>query len=187
MRTMVPLLFFLAQPFWETTPPEKWTDRQVAAVLQTSPWVESVGPDPAVRVYLATAAPIEQAESEVRIRARKPLTQLDPAYLEYLAENREYAFVLAIPYPALTGMGNADENRRMEEESAMKVGRKSYKILGHFPPVTTDPVLRLVFPRAVKLTDKLVEFQLYVPGIPFPERDVTFFVKDLVYHGKLEM
>jgi hypothetical protein len=60
-------------------------------------------------------------------------------------------------------------------------------IVGHFPPADTDPVLRLVFPRVVKSTDKSVTFQLYLPGIPFPEREVEFRVKDLMYHGKLEM
>jgi hypothetical protein len=69
----------------------------------------------------------------------------------------------------------------------MKIGKKSYRILGHFPPTDTDPVLRLVFPREVKPTDKTVTFKLYVPGLPFPERDASFYVKDLMFQGKLEM
>ena len=39
----------------------------------------------------------------------------------------------------------------------------------------------------VKSSDKSVEFQLYLPGLPFPERQVEFRVKDLTYHGKLAM
>ncbi len=187
MRVLVAFLFFLAQPFWETKPPEKWTDREIETVLSASPWVETVGPEPSVRVYLATAAPIEQAEAERRIRAKKPGAMLDPDYLDYLLENREQAFVLAIPYGNLGGLGNAEENKRMELDTEMKIGRKTYKILGHFPPTTADPVLRLIFPRAVKPTDKTVLFTLYVPGVAFPERDVSFNVKDLMFRGKLEM
>ena len=187
MHALVALLFFLAQPFWETRPPEKWTDREIETMLHASPWGEIVGSDPAVHVYLATAAPIEQAEAEQRIRAKRPGPMLDPDYLDYLRENREESFVLAIPYDSLGGMGKAEENKRMELDTEMKVGRKSYPILGHFPPTTTDPVLRLIFPRVVKTTDKMVEFKLYVPGVTFPERDVVFYTKDLMFHGKLEM
>ena len=48
-------------------------------------------------------------------------------------------------------------------------------------------VLRLIFPRAVKPTDKTVVFRLYLGGLKFPEREVEFRVKDLTYQGKLEM
>ena len=69
----------------------------------------------------------------------------------------------------------------------MRVGSKSYKVEGLFPPEPSDPVLRLIFPRAVKATDKSVEFRLYLPGLPFPEREAQFWVKDLSYRGKLAM
>jgi hypothetical protein len=69
----------------------------------------------------------------------------------------------------------------------MKIGRKTYQIVGYFPPTKSDPVLRLVFPRALQSNDKDVQFELYLPGIPFPERDADFRVKDLLYHGKLTM
>jgi hypothetical protein len=75
----------------------------------------------------------------------------------------------------------------MEEESVMLVGKESYTILGHFPPTPSDPVLRLIFPRAVKPGDKTVRFRLYLGGLKFPEREVEFRVKDLTYQGKLEM
>ncbi len=181
------LLFFLARPFWESVPPEKWTEQQIESVLHNSPWVQTVGPDPAIQVYLATASPIELAESEVRARSKKPVPMLDPDYLDYVRDHRDEAFVLCIPYTSMNGLNDAKENRRMQEESSMKIGKKSYKMIGHFPPTPTDLVLRLVFPRAVKVTDKTVDFDLYVPGVPFPERTATFFVKDLVLHDKLEM
>jgi hypothetical protein len=48
-------------------------------------------------------------------------------------------------------------------------------------------VLRLVFPRVVEPADKSIVFRLYLPGLSFPERELEFRVKDLLYHGKLEM
>ena len=186
MRAVAGLLLMLVVPFWETKPAEQWTDEEIQTVLESSPWVGTAGTDPGIRVYLATAAPIEQAEAELRSRIKKPLAEPDPDYLDYLREHRDDAFVLAIPYPTVAPAG-AEESQRLDQETEMKIGRKKYKILGHFPPTPSDPVLRLVFPRAVKATDKMVEFNLYLPGLPFPERDVTFFVKDLMYHGNLEM
>ena len=50
-----------------------------------------------------------------------------------------------------------------------------------------DPVLRLIFDREVKPSDKTVTFRMYLPGLNFPEREVEFRVKDLMFQGKLEM
>ena len=141
-------------------------------------------------IYLATAAPIEQAEAELRLRFKKnphPMPEPDPDYLEYLSGNREQNLVLGITYPTLAGMGDAKESKRMEEESVMIVGKKTYALVGHFPPTSTDPVMRLIFPRVVKPTDKTVIFRLYLGGLKFPEREAEFRVKDLTYQGKLEM
>jgi hypothetical protein len=69
----------------------------------------------------------------------------------------------------------------------MVIGRKSFKMIGHFPPSEMDPVLRLIFPREAEATDKTVVFRLYLPGMPFPNREVEFRVKDLLYHEKLAM
>jgi hypothetical protein len=187
MRALPVLLFFLAQPFWETKPPDKWTDREIDTILQASPWAEKVGPTPEVLMYLATAAPIEEAEGELRLRTKHPLVEPDPDYNNYLRENREQSIVLAIPYDLPVRFGTGQEQRRMEEECEMLIGRKSFKLVGHFPPTGGDPVLRLVFPREVKKTDKAVTFRLFLPGLVFPEREIEFKVKDLQYRGKLEM
>lgn len=69
----------------------------------------------------------------------------------------------------------------------MRIGRKTWPIVGYFPPTPSDPVLRLVFPRAVRPSDKRVVFRLYLPGVDFPDREAEFIVKDLIYHGALEM
>jgi hypothetical protein len=187
MHAVLPLLFFLAQPFWETKPPEKWTALEIDTLRGNSPWAQTTGPAPEVLVYLATAQPIEDAEDELRLRKKDPLPEPDPDYASYISENRDKAIVLAIPYPTLRGLGKSDETHSLEEESVMVVAGKTYKIIGYFPPMPSDPVLRLVFPRQVQPSDKTVVFRLYLPGISFPEREVQFRVKDLMYHGKLAM
>jgi hypothetical protein len=187
MPALLPLLFFLAQPFWETKPPEKWTSLEIDSLLTNSPWAQTTGPSPEVLAYLATAQPIEDAEGELRLRKKNPLAEPDPDYAFFISENHDKSIVLAIPYPARGGLGNAEELHSLEEESVMIVGRKTYKIVGYFPPMRSDPVLRLVFPREVQPTDKTVVFRLYLAGISFPEREVQFRVKDLMYHGKLAM
>ena len=120
-----------------------------------SPWAQQTAEAPQVVVYLATAAPIEHAEAELRLRLKKnphPLPEPDPDYVEYLNTHRAENLVLAITYPTLAGLGDAVENKRMEDESVMRIGKKSYGIVGHFPPTPSDPVLRLIFPRAVQPT-----------------------------------
>ena len=187
MHVLLTVLFFLAQPFWETKPPEQWTDREIDEIRHNSPWAQTVGPAPNVLVYFATAAPVEEAEAEARLRTRNPLHEPDPDYLDYLRENRDRHFVLAVPYPTLSGLGKADEENRMEQESVMLIGRKTYKMVGHFPPTPSDPVLRMVFARELQASDKSVTFRLYLPGVNFPDREIEFRVKDLMYHRKLEM
>jgi hypothetical protein len=190
MHALLPLFFFLAQPFWETKPPEAWTDAQIQSIRTESPWAQRSNAGPEAVVYLATAAPIEHAEAELRLRLKKnphPMPEPDPDYVEYLSGHRDENFVLAIAYPTLAGLGDARESQRMEEESVMLIGKKSYGIVGHFPPTPSDPVLRLIFPRVVTPGDKTVVFRLYLGGLKFPEREIEFRVKDLTYQGKLEM
>jgi hypothetical protein len=185
-HALVALLFFLAQPFWETKPPEKWSDEEIDTVRHASPWVQATGRDPDFLVYLATAAPIEEAEAELRLRTKHPLDEPDPDYIDFLRLNRDKVIVLAIPWN-LNRFGNEAEQKRMEDESVMAIGRKKYPLVGHFPPSRLDPVLRLVFPREVKPTDKSVQFQFYLPGVSFPQREHEFRIKDLMYHEKLEI
>ena len=99
MHACLALLFALSQPFWETKPPEQWTAREVDLMRTASPWTRTAGPGPEVLVWLATAQPIEEAESEARLHARNPLRQPDPDYVDFLAANRETAIVLAVQYP----------------------------------------------------------------------------------------
>jgi hypothetical protein len=178
MNGLIALLFLFGRPFWETKRPEQWTDSQVESIRQYSPWTQIVGPSPKLLVWFATAPPIEDAEAEARLRKRNPLAEPDPDYLDYLRDNRDQVFVLAIEYPTLAGLRTVGltkatqqkattQEKALEEESSMLIGRRTYKILGHFPPTPGDPVLRLVFPRAVKPNDRDVVFFLFLPGLNF--------------------
>jgi hypothetical protein len=187
MRLLVAALFFLASPFWETKPPETWTTGEIETIRRESPWAQEIGPAPKVLAYLATAAPIEAAEAEARVRLTNPLAEPEPDYRDFLRQKRDQFFVLAIPYTNRSAFTQSAEVSRMEEETAMLIGRKRFRLAGHFPPVAEDPVLRLVFPREVEPADKQVVFRLYLPGVEFPDREATFRVKDLLYHGKLAM
>lgn len=185
-HALVALLFFLGQPFWEAKAPEQWSDEEIDTLRNASPWAQTAGENPPVLVYLATAAPIEDAEAQLRLRTKHPLAEPDPDYADFLRLNREKVIVLAIPWGRMR-LGNEAERKKMEEQSVMIVGGKTYQLVGHFPPDQFDPVLRLVFPREVKPTDKSVIFRLYLAGVTFPEREIEFRTKDILYHGKLEM
>src|SRR6267154_1888337 len=89
MHAALVLFFFFARPFWEAKPPEMWSAAEIEILRTNSPWAHAAGPDPAVLVYFATAAPIEDAEGELRLRTRNTLREPDPDYLTYLSENRD--------------------------------------------------------------------------------------------------
>ncbi len=140
-------------------------------------------PPPAVQVYLATAAPMRQAEAELARRRGKPLND---EYVEYLAHDGANKLIVAIAYKNLTALADGDEARHMEEESVMRVGHQKFKMEGHFPPEPSDPYLRLVYPRVATERDKNVTFELYLPGYG-PYHEAEFRVRDMIYKGKLEM
>lgn len=183
-------LLFLKLPFWEARPPEKWSDLEVDEMLHDSPWAQTVGPGPQVAVYLATAAPAALAEAEERVRGHAPggvNATVDFDYNDYLRQHREEALVIAVVYPRGSTFGTERQQQRMEEAVEMHADSRTYRILGYFPPTKDDPVLRLAFPRQVELTDKTVLFRLYLPGLPFPDREVLFKVRDLIWRDRLEM
>src|SRR5579863_822673 len=105
MHVWIALLFFLAQPFWEAKPPQQWTEHEIDLMLISSPWTQTLTPGPEVLAWFASAQPMEEAEMEARLHKHDPLRQPDPDYLNYLADNREKIFLLAIGYPTLSGLG----------------------------------------------------------------------------------
>jgi hypothetical protein len=189
-------LFLLAASFWETKPPKEWSEAELRPRLTDSPWAQLVTAPgkvsgPPVQIYIATATPIQQAESERDRRfRRKPAAAGDDLATEYrlwLEDNRTTQIILAIRMNNNGGFFDNKETQHMEDESVMRVGRKKIKMTGHFPPSASDPYLRLAFPRQVTPSDKSVSFELYLPGIDMPLREVEFRVKDMMVNGKLEM
>lgn len=189
-------LLWFAAPFWEAKPPSEWTPAELARLLSDSPWAQAasydsrIGGASRVRVLLATARPMQEAEQQARLgAARRSGTPrgIDEDYGEFLRGDASSHIVVAIAGATMEAMSNADETRQMERECLMKVRRNKYKMTGHFPPSTRDSYLRLIFPRAVADSDKEIVFELYVPGAVPPYREACFKVRDLYYKGKLEM
>jgi hypothetical protein len=190
---------FAAGDFWVDKAPEKWSDNEVLKLITDSPWAQMV-PSPTsggtgMQLYFATAAPLDQAEHERerRYRLRHPKVGeeagdvLVEEYRSWLSENRGTQIVVAIGVGQAGAFSGDKETKRMEEESVMKIGRKKYKMTGHFPPSAGDPYLRLAFPRVATTADKTVAFDLYIPGVSMGARAVEFTIKDMIVKGKLEM
>jgi hypothetical protein len=209
MLWLVVALLFLADPFWQTKPPMEWTDVELSQILADSPWAQmaaqpgkaqvgkNAGQGQLVQVFLVTAAPIAKAvaERERRIELRRPGTSKaladDPLSEErsiWLADNREGHVIVAARVGDNNAFSSGQETRRMEQDTAMDLGRLRVKVSAYFPPTRTDPHLYLAFPRQpVTESDKIVTFELYLPGVPGPYRTVTLKVKDMLVDGKPEM
>lgn len=189
----------LVASFWETKAPADWTDAELLRLFTDSPWATMA--DPAVKdanssqvqIYLATAAPMIDAEKErVRryiVKANGPQveTPLETEYRLWMDDNRATQIVVAVRIARAKDFDDAELTKRMEDECLMEVGRKKYKMTGNFPPTARDPYLRIAFPRQVKETDKSVTFELFIPGVTPEYRSAEFRVKDMIFKGKLEM
>lgn len=199
MRSIILLMALAAAPFWEAKPPRQWTDQQLQQIFVDSPWAQTISPPPqaqgvpVVPAYIASAMPMQQAEAErerrARARSTKPVPEdpLAEEYKAYVRENQGKQIILAIPYLYGTALSDEQEIQRMQEGCVMRIGRKKFKLTGHFPPSSTDHYLRLVFPREVDPKAKTIVFDLYLPGVPAPYRSVEFSLKSMVYNGKLEL
>jgi hypothetical protein len=192
------LLLAFAEPFWQEKPVAEWTDIQLAQFLADSPWAHSsstsgkAAPNALpVVAYLASAEPVRKAEQErARRTALRRKQEEDPLAEEYRAwmdDTLPTHIVLAVRSGSTTAFSNGAEIRRMEDGCWMKTSKGKFKLSRYFPPAPHDPILRLAFPRgAAGADEKNLSFELYVPGVSGPFRDVQFAVKDLAVNGKLE-
>jgi len=197
MRLHLLLALLLAAPFWETRTPDQWTDGELEQLLGSSPWVRTLDPPitegkiTSVAVRLATARPIREAESELARRRRQkfPEAPVDDSddYETFLEQRSAECIILAVNTGVSSAFGDRAEIRRMQEESYLRVGKTRLKMEGHFPPTPADPWLRLVFPRPREITSKSVIFELYIPSLPAPFRQVEFWVDELIFRGKPEL
>jgi hypothetical protein len=184
------LLIASAAPFWDSKPPAGWSIDEVQILLTNSPWAQLVdagktNPAPSVQVYVASAAPMLAAED--RLRAAKKLKTDDPSwqeYRDYLVDNTGKSIVLAIRALKPEVFLDNSEIKHMENESYLRIGKRKYRVTGHFPPSSTDSFARLVFPHEVQPGDRNLIFDLYVPGVGSPYRRAEFTLKEMVYHGQ---
>lgn len=174
------LLLPFAQPFWETTPPAKWTEEQLSVMLTDSPWAR---PD----AFLATAAPMLAAEQQWRVRhiPKQAGDGGDSDYTLFLQENAATHLALAVRIQFPNELSKSEEIERMEKECFLRAGRSKIRLAGHFPPTSADPFLRLVFPRPPAAFRSL-EFDLYLPGVSMAYRALEFSAKEMIWRGKLE-
>ncbi len=183
------LLAFFAGPFWETAPPEQWSDQEIYTLLHHSPWARQ---EEGTEIYLASALPAREAERELR-RRRAPKDPADESpledeeYREFMSQYPGEYIVLAVRVPKPSYLENERDVQAMAKKSVLKAGKKKYRMVGHFPPVPGDPYLRLVFPRVEVPENHLLVFQLYVPGVPMPFRRLIFDTRQMIYKGKLEL
>ncbi len=196
---MIPMLLFLAASFWESKAPADWTDNELLVLFTDSPWAQMVDPsvkDPhgsPVQVYIASAGPMQLAEKERERRyVRKgnglpAESPMDTEYRLWLEDNLAKQIVVAVRIPRTKDFDDGAQTKRMEAETIMHIGRRKFKMTGNFPPTQRDPYLRIAFPREVQATDKLITFELYVPGATPPFRTAEFKIKDMIINGKLEL
>ena len=186
----LPLLLTAQDRFWEK-PPAQWSEEQLENLLRDSPWAQPAEGSKrtgltanSLTTFLATAKPIRLAEAEwVRRRIRKPEIQrairdARAEFNEYIEKHAGNVIVLAVACEP-NALADAQDARKMEEDSYLKVGKKKFKLLGHFPPTPSDPLLRLMFQRDVDPKAKTLEFEFYLPGGPSPYRQVSYKVADL--------
>jgi len=181
------LLTLMAAPFWNTKPPNEWSPEELNELMTDSPWARDSG----AQIYLASARPMREAERRLGIAQPQPSAngeiQYDSDYLEFLRENPGKYIIVAIRLPNPNALAETEEARFMEEKCVLKVGKKRYKMTGHFPPTPSDPYLRLIYPRAVDASAKRFTLELYLPSVAGPFRIVDFDLKEMVYKGILEM
>ena len=209
MTWLIVAALLFAEPFWQTKPVMAWTDIELSQLLADSPWAQmaaepgnarvgkNAGEGRPVQVYLATAGPVVKAlaERDRRIELRRPGTAKaladDPLSEEravWFADHREAFIIVAARVGNNDAFLSGPETSRMEKDSVMELGHSKVKASATFPPTRTDPHVYFAFPREpLTASDKDLSFELYLPGVPGPYRTVTFKVKDMMLHGKLEM
>ena len=189
MHSLWTLFLLLAAPFWEAKPPQQWSNGDLDLMFRNSPWAQTalltsrVGGEPQIFVYIASAQPMQEAEKERRVRRNKNADPVAEEYTIWAADNLGKFIVLAVHVPVSFTFTDEGESKRMEKETALRIGRKRVPAVMHFLPSSTDQHLRFVFPRDVPESARKLTFEFYVPSIAGPYREAEFALKDLQYKG----
>jgi len=190
------LTLLTANPFWDSTDVQQWSEEQLLDFFGNSPWsqtAEAVTGRDGILTFLATAKPVQNAEREQRRRRMKKIagvdTVQDPAwdeFQEFLERDISRYIVLAVAIP-VEATRDGSEMSLMENQSVLKLGKQKIKMSGYFPPSPTDPFTRLIFPRAGTENAKELIFELFLPGTGTPYRQAFYPRKLMTYRGRLEM
>src|SRR5438105_3026500 len=120
ISTLLAALFLLATPFWEAKTPAQWTDIELRQLLADSPWAQLVpGPTKAfapVQIYLATAAPVRQAQQEIARRANKEGATEYSLWFEDFSATQ---IIVAVRVDKLEPYSEGKEVQQMQKESVM--------------------------------------------------------------------
>ena len=108
---LLAMLLMLSASFWETKAPADWTDDELLKLFTDSPWAQMVeagvqqeSHGSAVQVYLATAAPMREAEKERQRRyvrkSNRPVEEgpMDTEYRLWLEDNHATADRIGGPH-----------------------------------------------------------------------------------------
>lgn len=191
-------LFAFAGPFWRENPAGEWTDIQLSQFFVESPWAKMATAtgkgslSPPVAVYIASAGPVELAERErerrVTLRRKQADDPLAEEYRAWVEQYRKTEVILAVRVGNSSAFSEGSEIRRMEDGCWMRVPRGRVKATAYFPPSSRDPYLRLAFPRgSVNMEEKYLGFDLYLPGVAGPYREVQFTLKEIMVEGRPEL
>jgi hypothetical protein len=185
MVRLFPLLFLLAEPFWQSRPPAQWTPAELESMFRASPWSQT----DKIRVYFATAKPMRDAETELRRRnGGNPEFDRDSDYEEFLREHGAESIVIAVQQSDQTGLLIPEEMARLEKDCQIRSGKRLLKLTAVFPPTNSDPMLRLVFPRDLDPKADKVRLELYIPALDGKAwRTFEFNIKPMLVDGKLEI
>ena len=174
-------------PFWNAKAPADWSAEEVRELLRQSPWatVSAATMGPRLNIHLASAEPMREAETRERLALRYPV-QPGASFEEYQSMLKDGRYIaLAVLLRDTTAISDGIESRSLEHDSILHVGRRHYKLVTHFPPTPGDPYLRYVFPREIKPSDKSLLFDIYIPGIDYPQRHLEFDLREMVYKGRV--
>jgi hypothetical protein len=143
-----------------------------------------------VQAYLASSQFVERVVKERNRRAalrRKETAEgaLAEEYRFWFEDNRKEQVILAVRVGTPIAFSDEREVRRMQEDSTMHSGNVSVKMSGYFPPSANDPYVHIAFPRnIIQAAEKLLSFELYLPGIASPYRSVDFLPSEMMTDGK---
>ncbi|MEP7362459.1 MAG: hypothetical protein ABI972_04320 [Acidobacteriota bacterium] len=178
-------LLLQAAPFWELRPPAQWSQSEVDQLLSDSPWAQNAG----IRVYLASAEPVRQAELLWKKWRKQQLGaegdfEDDVDYEEFLRQHPGDYIVVGVYGIDPTVTPDPRDVAKMQKDSRIKLDKRKYAMLAYFPPTPADPILRMVFPKKVLGDEKNLILELYLPGVHLPYRNFEFPIKSLLWQGK---